>query len=233
MKFLRCLSLSLIAILAPIVANAELTKLDVYGQGVVSLAADKAAITLNISARNAKANAAIERVAGLQITMVRTLENAGINSADIISDHVNVGPTFDQQQRRIYAASITVRVINQPPSAIGKILDIGFENGASAIRGISFSAQGADQAALEAYGQAVKNARAKAEEIARAAGLAIVSIEKIAEAGADFGPGPMPMMARDMMVASAMDVSDVNFSARAVEQRATVKITFVLQEAAP
>jgi uncharacterized protein len=105
------------------------------------------------------------------------------------------------------------------------LLDEAVNAGANSINGVTFSVDDQTAAASEARHRAVEDARTKAEEVAKAAGLTLGSIVSIAEGTVS----PMPPMyaARegDMAMADAAMPVEAGSSTVAVD----VAMTFALR----
>jgi uncharacterized protein YggE len=83
--------------------------------------------------------------------------------------------------------NVTIHEIDR----VGEILDAVVAVGANSIYGISFYVEDTSDAASQARTLAVEDARAKADELAAAAGLTIVRIVSISETSAP-PPAPVP-----------------------------------------
>jgi uncharacterized protein YggE len=141
--------------------------------------------------------------------VVAALKAAGVASRDIQTSNLSLSPSFEDGPRpdnrppRIvgYQASNTVAVRARDLGKLGSIIDSLVSAGANQVNGPDFGLDQPDAALDEARGAAMKVARARAELYAKAAGLKVVRVLSINEAG---GYMPQP---RVFMAAKAMDVA--------------------------
>ena len=84
-------------------------------------------------------------------------------------------------------------------SLVGPVIDTAVASGLNNIQSVSFGLQDDTNARMQALGDAVKQARKKADVIAAAAGVHIVSVIEISEQGARV----IPFQAESMMARAA------------------------------
>ena len=179
------LTLACLLVLSFAVGALAETKITVSGNGEVLVAADTAVITLGINFQDAdvlKAQGEVNR--GIEAIRASLLEN-GIQAEDINTDRLRIYAVYDYSgvtEKVVgYNASSYLAIRTQDMEKVGEIIDIAFRAGANTLDGINFSASDTEEASKDALTKSVKDARAKAETIAAAAGLTICSIESINE----------------------------------------------------
>ena len=102
--------------------------------------------------------------------------------------------------------NVTVRDIE----SVGEVVDAATAAGATNVNGISFRVDDPAAAEAEARSAAVADARAKADQLATDAGVAIIGVVNISESGAQ-PPQPIYMerAAMDMAAAAAVPTTPV------------------------
>lgn len=203
----------------PVLADA-LRTITVTGSGEVQAEPDMA--VLSIGARNTAptARAAMDLTAAAVSAVTARLTDAGIESRDMQTGQISLNPVWDHRSSsdngpRVtgFEAAITLTVRVGDLSALGGVLDAAVSDGANALGGLSFAVS--DPAALlsQARRQAVADARAKAEEMAAAAGVTLGPVQTISEQGG-MQPRPMMMeMARSVAAEVPIAAGEVGYSA--------------------
>ncbi len=136
-------------------------------------------------------------VAARMNAVLARLRALGVQDADITTVAYQVHPIViqrreDEAPRITYQATNLVRVKVRQLDAIGRLLDEAVAAGANAVRDVQFTL--ADPAAAEARARAdaVREATARAEQLAAAAGRRLGKLVWLSEGQAD-QPGPRPM----------------------------------------
>jgi hypothetical protein len=176
------------------------TRLDLTAEGSISRAPDVATIGAGVVTQAATAAGAMSENAGRMAATVAALKRAGIADRDIQTSALNLSPQYRYAENQPpvitgYQASNQVSVRFREIARAGRILDTLVAQGANQISGPNFSVDQPDSALDEARGQAIAQARARAELYALAAGLRVKRILAISESGGYSPPQPMPMMA--------------------------------------
>lgn len=183
------------------------TLLEVTAEGRTTRVPDIATIRAGVVSQGATAAAALADNAGRMERVLAALTRAGVAPRDVQTANVSLSPQYryaDGQPPVItgYQASNSVAVRFRSIERSGAILDTLVAQGANQIDGPALSLDQPDAALDEARTDAVKRARSRAELYARAAGLHVERIVRIAEAGQNGGgDAPPPMMMRAMSVA--------------------------------
>ena len=177
------------------------TILDVSAEGRVSRVPDLATIRAGVVTQAPSAAAALADNAARMARVVAALKAAGIADRDIATASVSLSPQYrdgDNQPPVItgYQASNSVSVRFREVARAGKALDTLVAQGANQIDGPTLSLSNPDAALDEARTDAVARAKARADLYARAAGMQVVRVVSIAEAGEDAGTSPSPVMFR-------------------------------------
>lgn len=210
---------------------AQGTILDVSAEGRTTRVPDLATVRAGVVSQGDTAAAALADNATRMARVLAAVKRAGIAARDVATASVQLSPQYryaDGQPPAItgYQASNTVSIRFRDVAKAGPVLDALVAQGANQIDGPSLSIDQPDAALDEARGDAVKRARARAALYAAAAGLRVVRVISIAEAGEDAGnPGPQPMF---MARAKAADAS-TQIAAGEKQVSVTLSVRFLLQ----
>ncbi|MHB9036282.1 MAG: SIMPL domain-containing protein [Armatimonadota bacterium] len=171
------------------------TGITVTGTGEVKAQPDIAYLTFGISTQaDDAAKAAKENSANTNAVIV-AISKAGIPKSDIETTNYSVSPITDYKKSPPVVVGYTVfnqiRVTVRSLNAIGSLIDAGVNAGANNVQGVNFSVE--DDTALhqQALVNAIKQARAKAQAMAEAAGVKLGKLVAMSETG---GYSPRPML---------------------------------------
>ena len=171
----------------------------VPGEGRVSVRADLAELRVGIALTEETVQGA--RTAGalaLQSVLSR-LKTLGCRSADIQTSVVSMTPAYDYSNNRPprligYALANSVNVTIRDLERVGDIIDGALTSGATTLDGVTFRIADPAPAQREARELAVADARARAETLAKAAGVQLGSVIAMSEGGAEPPFQPYPAM---------------------------------------
>ncbi|UWR10172.1 SIMPL domain-containing protein [Sulfitobacter mediterraneus] len=194
----------------------------VTGEGRVAVAPDMAAITLGVRHRGDTAQEAMALVTDDVAGILNTLTNVGIANTDQQTSGFYLRPVYNSRGINDgtppdlvgYEAGNTVTVWVRDLAVLGSTLDAVIEIGANEFNGLRFDLQDPSAAQSLARQLAVGDARAKAEELAQAAGVALGPLVRLSEAGSNAGPRMMEMSAGRASMDSAIASGEVGVEAR-------------------
>jgi uncharacterized protein YggE len=161
----------------PIQPQAD-SGISVLGQGIVLAQPKVARITLGTEVFDQSlANAQAEAARRMDAVVTR-LKAAGIADTDIRTIAFNINPQYDQRDQnqpvlRGYQVQNLVEVRTTNVGGLGSLLDDAVSSGATRVFGISFESDNMEALKNQARDQAMTNARAKAEQLARDAGVSL------------------------------------------------------------
>lgn len=233
--------LVLIAAIAPTIALAQTSApvaeparrtIEVEGTGTVDIAPDTASISFGVRTQNESLEAAQDENSTRAQAIMDTFAAAGIAEEDVATSgySVYVINEYDRDGNLVgvqgYEVWNQVTVIIRDLSIVGQVLDDAVGAGANEVGSISFYVEDTDAAASQARRAAIENARAKADEIAEAAGVIVIGVYSVEETSAPSADArefeaAAPMGAGDM--ASAVPVSPGQTQVR-VEVRVVYEI---------
>ncbi|HHB80301.1 MAG TPA: DUF541 domain-containing protein [Aliiroseovarius sp.] len=187
--------------------------ISVSGAGSVEAPPDMATITLGVSQQARSAGEALAAVSEVSAAIFARLEATGVAARDMQTSNLNLNPLFSDRSSvsnappRIvgYQVSnmITIRV--RELDDLGAILDQVAKDGANTFNGLQFGLVAPEPLAAKARVAAVKDAIARAELLANAAGVRLGPVLSISDQS---GGGPRPVMA-DMAFARSVEAMPV------------------------
>ncbi|MFN7055927.1 SIMPL domain-containing protein [Hyphomonas sp.] len=193
------------------------TTIQLSAESRVNRAPDIAFITAGVTQERATAGEAMAAQSAAMNGVFEALRASGVADRDMQTSGLSLSPRYDyietpgrdgrirgEQRLAGYVASNQVTVRVRDLANLGETLDRMVASGGNTISGISFAIDDDKPLRNEARANAMKEAIAKAELYASAAGLRVGRIVTIRE-GYEASPQPMPM-AR-MAMAEAMDMS--------------------------
>jgi uncharacterized protein len=168
----------------------------VNGQGTVTIVPDIATINLGVSARALTVADAQSQATAAMDKVMSALTDNGVAKKDIKTQYFNIQPNYRWEdktgQNTItgYSVSnvVTVKVmdIEKAGNIIDAVAAAGGDN--TVINGISFSVDEPDKYYTEARKKAMEDARAKAEDLAKLAGVALGKAVYISENTSSYYP---------------------------------------------
>jgi len=146
------------------------------GRGEVRLAPSYAILSISVTTReNAAVAAASENARKVQ-AVTTALRSAGLSEKEVATSGYRIDQNFvyprDGQQPvpSGFTANTTIRAEVRRLDNLGKVVDAAISAGATGVSAIQFLAANTEDARRSAMAEAVRQARADAEVIARAAG---------------------------------------------------------------
>lgn len=182
-------------------------QMSMQGHGEVYAAPDTAFVSSGVTSQAATARGALDANTKAMTDLIATLKAAGIESRDIQTSGFSVSPNYvytDERDANGYALPpkingyvvgnmVTVRV--RALASLGIVLDQMVTVGANTINSVSFSVDDPRELYEEARLAAFKDAKAKADLYAGAAGIGLGNIVSISEST---GYSPQPYLMREM-----------------------------------
>jgi uncharacterized protein YggE len=192
----------------PADADGTLRTINVNGVGRVQAEPDVADISLGVTKQGKEAAEAAAKAAEAMDAVVGALLAMGIDENDIQTTNLSLSPRYDWNRDPApivgWESNNMVRVTIRDISAVGEVVDAATDAGATNISGISFRVEDPTEAQAVARDAAVADARAKADQLAAAAGVEIVGVVTITESG---GQQPQPIYLGRAEMALAADAA--------------------------
>ena len=203
--------------------------ISVTGEATLSVAPDQAEIEAGVTSDAKTAREASDANNAAMGKLLLALKAANIDEKDIQTSRLSLQPQYAPNRPGPspvvgYQASnrVTVRLHDIPK--VASTIDILVGAGATNIGGIGFSVSNASKLLDDARGQAVADARRKAEIYAKAAGVTLGAPLDISEQGA---PGPMPFR----KMAAGMAVSPTPVAQGEETLQVTVSVSWAIKQA--
>ncbi len=135
------------------------------------------------------------------------LKAAGISGDAVRTISLDLQPEFDyndgKQTLRGYVARNTIEVRVDEIGKVGEVVDAAVSSGATSVSNIRFDLKDRQAVQQKALAEAVTDARARADALAKAAGVTIQRIVRIEDQSEQHVPPPRPMAQFRMAAADA------------------------------
>lgn len=157
----------------------------VSGEGIIEVTPDTATISLGVQRQAATTDAAITAHATAMNAVIGALKQAGIKDEDIKTTRFSIEPMYSYNSNGKppvltgYRVTNTVSFDSQSLDTLGQLIDAAVAAGANEVNGITFTVKDVDAVKTQAIDKAVRDARTKADAIAKAAGVKIRRIRSI------------------------------------------------------
>lgn len=152
----------------------------VVGQGKVTVKPDMAETSIGVRATGATVAEATGKANTDMDSVLKALKAAGIEDKDIQTSGFNLNPSQDRNgQPNGYEVMNMLRVRIRDLSKVGAVMDAAISAGANQIYGVSFTLANPDTAQSQARVAAVKDAQARANELAQAAGVGLGELVQV------------------------------------------------------
>ena len=211
-------------------AQAQQSKIFVSATGHAAQAPDQASVSAGVVTQAPTAGEAMRANARQMNGAFAALKAAGIKDRDITTSQMSLQPQYDYQNRKApritgYEVRNTVSARSDDLKKVGPMLDALVTSGVNRINGVNFSIKDAKAARSKARMDAIAQARTKAENMAKAAGVRLGKVLEIRESGG-YNPQPQPMMMRAM----ADGIESTPISGGEQTLSVTVNITYALEQ---
>jgi len=201
----------------------------VSGEATISVAPDQAEIEAGVTSDAKTAREASEANNAAMGKLLLALKAANIEQKDIQTSRLSLQPQYAPNRSGPspvagYRAANRVTVRLHDVLKVASTIDMLVGAGATDVGGIGFSVSNASKLLDEARGQAVADARRKAEIYARAAGVTLGAPLAISEEGT---PGPMPYR----KMAAGMAASPTPVAQGEETLQVTVSVSWAIRQA--
>jgi uncharacterized protein YggE len=158
--------------------GGDRTGISVLGEGIVLAQPTTARITLGTDVFLPSLAAAEAEASRRMDAVVQKLKAAGIPDTDIRTVSFSINPQYDsrdpnQPSLRGYRVQNMVEVRTSDVAGLGQLIDDVVSAGATRVIGVAFESSNMQALKDQARDQAMQNARAKADQLARDAGVSL------------------------------------------------------------
>ena len=230
---LVCAAVFALALVIPTgTASAEeaVPTLTMNGVGSAQIAPDMAEVTLGVVTEAKDAARAHADNAAQAARVQNAVKALGIAERDIQTTRYDFSPVYDVRDngRSVttgYTVTNAVVVRVRDLNNVGKVIDAALANGANRVDSLEFSASDTNEAKNTALADAARDARSKADAVARALGVRVVRVLTVHADAQSYTPRNfMPMM----MAKEAYDAG-TPISAGELSVKASVNVTYVIE----
>jgi len=175
-------------------ASPQPPRIVTTGEAQVRVTPDRATILVGVQTRATTAAAAGASNARIQKAILDTLKAMGLGADQLATQNYSVNPEMQYPPSggpgRVigYTVSNVVRVEVKRIEQVGPVVDASLAKGANQINSIQFSSSTASEARRTAMGDAVRDARADAEALAKAAGGTLGPVVEISSSSPPIRP---------------------------------------------
>jgi uncharacterized protein YggE len=205
-------------------AEAPARTITVSGAGSVRAAPDQAELSLGVTTQADTATRALQANAALARRVIAAVKGEGVAAEDIQTASVYLSPRTGEDGSTIlgYAATDTVSVTVRDLGKAGAVIDAGVEAGANEVSGPSLTRSDQDELYRRALRAAMADAKAKAQELARAGGIALGPVRSVVE-----GSSPTPPVPFTGVADAAVESTPVEPGTETIEAVVTVEFALL------
>lgn len=213
---------------------AAAQRITVSGHGEVRRAPDMVTLSLGVEERGPDVAGPRQRAAQKAQAAINALLKAGVKREDIQTSNFSIGRQWEQEPavgnnqpkgKYVFVVRNTVSVRTPMVDKAGDLLDAVVQAGFNDINGPYFELKDRAAAEQEALQAAVRDARAKADAVASAAGVRIGGLVSLTESGSA-PPVPMPRYAMAMKEGAGADFASTPVESGMVAVTADVNASF-------
>jgi uncharacterized protein YggE len=201
----------------------------VQGQGKVSAIPDIATLSVEVSQDGTDLDPVLTQVRKQMNQVLDVVKSQKIEDKDIRTDLFQVRPKYERDKRGNplpvgYTVENRISVKVRDLKKTGKVLTAVLGAGATSVNGPDFEIDNPQVIERQALAAATKDAMAKAQTVAEAAGVQLGEILEINPQGMNWPTPPRPFMMRAMAMPAAVEASE---PISAGEQTLTANVTVV------
>jgi uncharacterized protein len=205
--------------------------ISVTGNGMAYGAPDIAVAQIGVQSRNPNPGAALDDANTKMTAIMAALKELGVADKDVQTSDFSVyaqqdidPQTGQAKGTNTYIVDNTVSITMRDLTKVGQTLGLVVAAGANNIYGVSYTV--ADQTKLEAEArdQAMADAKARAEQLAKAAGVTLDQPMTISE----FTNGPQPLVRADL-AQSAAGAKSVPVSSGQIQVNLQINVTYLIK----
>jgi uncharacterized protein len=205
----------------------------VSGTGEVSVKPDMAVINAGVTTENVKASVCYSTNSGIMNVIYSELKKIGIAEEDIKTMNFTLSPKINYIRKMGepemivgYTLSHIFRIKVKDIKNAGEVIDKVAKAGATNINNVMFTIQDDTKFRAQAREEAVKNAKEKAEQLAKTAGVALDKIISISESASR----PIYPMYADNMLTKSIAVEAAPVMQGETQITNTVQISYTIKQ---
>jgi uncharacterized protein YggE len=164
----------------------------VQATGLVRGTPDVLELTLGVGTRGKTAGEALAQNSKRTVEVLKVLADADVDDKDVQTSNLSISPVYDDDGEVVIAYSVNnyVSASLRDLSKAGEVVDAATEAAGDdiVVNGLYFSIDDNSDLVAQARTDAVKRAKAQAEQLADAAGVKLGELQSITEDTAPVGP---------------------------------------------
>ena len=165
-------------------AEERVPTLAVSGEGIIEAAPDRATISVGVMTQDKDAARAQAANAQSAQNIINSIVALGIERKNIHTNDYNFRPTYRQDENRRheingYEVNNTVNIVVDNLDLVGKVIDAALSHGANNINSLDFGIKNRKKLQDDALVLAIRDARQRADLIARELDKTIVGIQEV------------------------------------------------------
>lgn len=159
----------------------------VSGVADLSVAPDVADVVIGVTVQKPTVAAAQSGAATLMSAVIAAAEKDGVDAKDIVTVNLSLSPVYDYSSNGSAPKLVgqqfsnTIKVTVRNLKSLASVVDDAVAAGATTLSGISFRLNDPSTVQVQARQLAMKDARAKADTLTSAAGVAVKGVASITE----------------------------------------------------
>ena len=160
-------------------AEEKIPTLSVSGEGIIETSPDRATISIGVLTQDRDAARAQSSNAKSAQNVINSIAALGVERKNITTSDYNFRPTYRQDENHRneingYEVSNTIYIVLDDLNLVGKVIDAALSNGANNINSLDFGIKNRKKLQDEALILAIRDARQRAELVARELGKSTV-----------------------------------------------------------
>lgn len=200
----------------------------VSGEGKVEAAPDRAVLPIAIETKDKQVAEAKRANDALTEKLLKVAGQYGIPKEKLKTSGIFVSPQYrweEKTHKQVFETYVVNRSLEITIDALEKtekIIAAVTEAGIDRVQGIQFTLANPEALEAEARTKAVRNAQARAQALAEAAGVKLGRVLTITSGGGGYAPPPMPMRAMAAKADMAESAPPTLPGVSSIEQQVTV-----------
>ena len=187
--------------------------ISVSGEGKVTAVPNLATVTVGVMTQANTATDAKNQNNDKINKVTAFIKSQGIDAKDIKTENYNLNPSYDYTKgtpaitgyQITQNVSVKVHNVDKSADTLNKIMDGVVNNGANQVYGVNLTLENPSDLQQQARNAAIENAKQKAQELAKTAGLTLGKVISISEGNNPIvTPMPYALEARDQSMGSAV-----------------------------